>query len=150
LSGGRSKLAISPEDFTYVLDTVGRDYDFVTLAEGAKPSKARRAVVTFDDGYADNLHTAAPMLEEHGIPATFFITTGFIGTNRLYPADALDGLFGLLEAGNELPANLADFKSLDYWQALEKVSSDADLDFWKVIDQESALVREQVDRKSVV
>ncbi len=143
-SGGRSKLAIGEDDFEFVLDTVGRKYEFVSPADGVKPSKARRAVVTFDDGYADNLHTAAPILEERGIPATFFLTTGFLGTNLLYPADALDGLFDWLETGNELPRTLAGFQSLDYWQALRKVSEANDSDFWKNIEQISALCREQV------
>ena len=36
----------------------------------------RPAVITFDDGYADNLEVAAPLLAERGIPATLFLTTG--------------------------------------------------------------------------
>jgi peptidoglycan/xylan/chitin deacetylase (PgdA/CDA1 family) len=35
--------------------------------------------ITFDDGYADNL-AAGRLLAEMGLPAIFFITTGFIGT----------------------------------------------------------------------
>jgi peptidoglycan/xylan/chitin deacetylase (PgdA/CDA1 family) len=39
--------------------------------------------LTFDDGYANNLTTAAPLLAKFGCPATFFVTTGFIdGTAR--------------------------------------------------------------------
>jgi len=36
-------------------------------------------VVTFDDGYASDLELAAPILEEIGIPATFFLSTGHMG-----------------------------------------------------------------------
>ena len=34
--------------------------------------------VTFDDGYADNYTNALPILAEAGLPATFFIATGFL------------------------------------------------------------------------
>ena len=43
-----------------------------------------RFSVTFDDGYHDNLSLAAPVLERLGIPATLFLTTDFIGTQRLF------------------------------------------------------------------
>ncbi len=44
-------------------------------------------VVTFDDGYLDNFNCAAPVLKEYGVPSTFFITAGLIGTNHVTPWD---------------------------------------------------------------
>lgn len=39
--------------------------------------------ITFDDGYLDNLEVAAPILRKYGLPATFFVTTGFIGSTKV-------------------------------------------------------------------
>jgi peptidoglycan/xylan/chitin deacetylase (PgdA/CDA1 family) len=44
--------------------------------------------ITFDDGYADNLE-AGRVLAEHGVPAIFFVTTGFIGTDTITHWDRL-------------------------------------------------------------
>lgn len=47
------------------------------LFEGRLPSRA--CAITFDDGYADNHDVALPILQHAGLPATFFISTGFSG-----------------------------------------------------------------------
>jgi peptidoglycan/xylan/chitin deacetylase (PgdA/CDA1 family) len=43
----------------------------------------RYVLITFDDGYRDNYTEALPVLKRHGVPATFFVTTGFIDRPRL-------------------------------------------------------------------
>lgn len=53
-----------------------------TLKAGQLP--ARSACITFDDGYADNHQVALPILERHGLSATFFIATGFLDGGRMW------------------------------------------------------------------
>lgn len=52
------------------------------LRYGRLPERA--CCITFDDGYADNLHVAVPILKKHGLPATFFVATGFLDGGRMW------------------------------------------------------------------
>ncbi|MFT7724549.1 MAG: polysaccharide deacetylase family protein [Roseateles sp.] len=52
------------------------------LQDGSLP--ARAAVLTFDDGYADNHDVALPLLRKHGLPCSFFIATGFLDGGRMW------------------------------------------------------------------
>jgi peptidoglycan/xylan/chitin deacetylase (PgdA/CDA1 family) len=52
------------------------------MAQGRLPSRA--AAITFDDGYADNCTVAMPILQRHGLCATFFVATGFIDGGRMW------------------------------------------------------------------
>ena len=73
---------------------VGRNYQCLTLREltellqSGAPIRRKIAVVTFDDGYRDNYLAAFPELKRSGLRATFFVTTGFIGTQKVFPHDA--------------------------------------------------------------
>jgi peptidoglycan/xylan/chitin deacetylase (PgdA/CDA1 family) len=49
-------------------------------------------VVTFDDGYADNLVNAKPLLERYEVPATVFVTTGYVTEDRSFWWDELESL----------------------------------------------------------
>ena len=47
-------------------------------------SKRVQFAVTLDDGYEDNYLVAAPILKKLGIPATFYVVSDFVGTDRLF------------------------------------------------------------------
>jgi peptidoglycan/xylan/chitin deacetylase (PgdA/CDA1 family) len=75
---------VSPENFAEhmaVLRKYARPINLSTLVqhleEGTLPEKS--VAVTFDDGYADNLYNAQPVLKQYEIPATVFICTGSMG-----------------------------------------------------------------------
>jgi peptidoglycan/xylan/chitin deacetylase (PgdA/CDA1 family) len=92
------QLAVTPRHFAehlQVLRRFGRPTPICSLSAGLRgEGLPRRAVlVTFDDGYADNLLQAKPLLEEYDVPATVFITTGYTGADREFWWDELDRLF---------------------------------------------------------
>ena len=45
---------------------------------------ARAACITFDDGYADNVQVALPILQALRLPATFFIASGFLNGGQMW------------------------------------------------------------------
>lgn len=55
--------------------------DALDALAASQPLPARAAAITFDDGYRDNLDIAVPLLEEFGLPATFFLVPGLLSGN---------------------------------------------------------------------
>jgi peptidoglycan/xylan/chitin deacetylase (PgdA/CDA1 family) len=112
------RLTIEPEIFGGQMEALARDWSPLSLAdlvEGfARRQLPERAVaVTFDDGYADNLEIAAPILVEHAIPATLFVATDLVDAGGPPWWDQLASL--LLEPA-ELPPTLTLSSSGDGWR----------------------------------
>lgn len=75
--------------FTWQMEWVGSLFRVLPLGEAvarlrAGTLPARAACITFDDGYADNHEIALPILRRLGLPATFFIATGFLNGGRMF------------------------------------------------------------------
>lgn len=51
--------------------------------KGGLPKKP--FIITADDGYLSNYETAFPILKKHNIPATFFVTTRYVGVDTSRP-----------------------------------------------------------------
>src|SRR5215469_13685267 len=70
-------MAVTPESFDAHLDVLSHDAHLVRLSDLAefvgRAELAPRAVaLTFDDGYADSIEVAAPIMDRYGAPSTLF------------------------------------------------------------------------------
>jgi len=90
--------SLPTEVFEQQMSHVARHYRVFSVEEltdrlrrGGLPRNA--VAITFDDGYRDNLTHAAPILSRHGLPATVFLATGFIGAAELPWYDRLAQAF---------------------------------------------------------
>lgn len=102
-------LSVSPENFAahlVILKELATPKPLAALVTdtGGESTAGRRAVtITFDDGYADNLLNAKPILERYQMPATVFVSTAGIGSHREFFWDELGRIY--LEPGR-LPERL--------------------------------------------
>ena len=93
-------LCVTPANFAAHLEVLREHATPLRLADlvaaiAAGTAPPRAVAVTFDDGYADNLHAAAPLLGAHGVPATVFLASGGVESGRDFWWDILDGvIFG--------------------------------------------------------
>lgn len=55
-----------------------------------KPYPPNSFVITFDDGFWNNLSVAAPILQELSLPATFYVTSGFVQNNEMSWIDRIE------------------------------------------------------------
>ena len=88
-------LCVSPKYFSEQMEYIAQNHRPISLDQlrdsmltGMVPDKG--VVVTFDDGYADNLWNAKPVLERFSIPATIFVSNGFVDQNIETYSDVLD------------------------------------------------------------
>lgn len=88
------EVVVKPEIFEKQILFLKKKYHLIDLCdletlEADKASGKDLVVLTFDDGYRDNYTCAFPILKKHHLPATIFLTTGYIDTNRLLWHDEL-------------------------------------------------------------
>lgn len=91
-------LAVPPTAFRDQAEILARCYQVIPLRMVPNvlrelPLHSRRYVaLTFDDGYADNLHQAYPILRDYHLPATIFVAAGLVSQDREFWWDALEQL----------------------------------------------------------
>jgi peptidoglycan/xylan/chitin deacetylase (PgdA/CDA1 family) len=85
-------LRVRDDRFAEQLGVMRRHADIVPLTDVRRPAKRPRVAITFDDGYADNLHVGEPILAAHDAPATVFVATAVIEAGRGFWQDQLAAL----------------------------------------------------------
>jgi peptidoglycan/xylan/chitin deacetylase (PgdA/CDA1 family) len=85
---------VAPQRFEQQLAYLTRVAEVVPLRQLQERLRTRGAgrpvvAITFDDGYADNLHAALPLLEKYSMPATVFIASAWIDAGRQFWWDRL-------------------------------------------------------------
>src|SRR3954469_1945522 len=73
----------SAAEFEHRMRWVKANFEVLPLGEAVRALREdrlprRSLCITFDDGYADNYRIALPILRRLGLPATFFVATGFL------------------------------------------------------------------------
>lgn len=147
-------LCVTPQHFAEHLEVLRKYSSPLHLQQLTKKLDLRQSlhrsiVITFDDGYADNLYKAKPLLEKYDIPATVFVTTGGIDQKHEFWWDEIDRL--LLQPGTlpnllELNINNKNYKwelgaSADYTEADSQHNR-----YWNALGEETPSLRHDLYR----
>ncbi len=142
-------LCVKPDHFSEQMEYLNQNFHIMSLnmlvhslLSGKIPKRA--VVLTFDDGYVDSLWNAKPILEKYEIPATVFVTSGYVGLNQEFWWDELERL---LLSTPSLPECLKmmlhgkEYKwILDKWANLPKSNDSSNL-HWNVLFTEDPTPR---------
>ncbi len=96
---------VSIEDFRNQMILLRERCEIVPLSElldrkrAKKPARRLLATVTIDDGYKDLFELAFPLLQELGIRATVFVTTGFVDRKLFLWPDRIRALLNATPDG---------------------------------------------------
>ncbi|MBI5244819.1 MAG: polysaccharide deacetylase family protein [Elusimicrobia bacterium] len=85
------KLSVGAEEFRWQMDYLLRHgytpllfSEMHEILEGRSPAPAKPALVTFDDGYANNAEIAFPILREIGVKANIFLVHDTLGKHNVW------------------------------------------------------------------
>ncbi|MBL7068751.1 MAG: polysaccharide deacetylase family protein [Candidatus Omnitrophica bacterium] len=85
-------IRVAKEDFYRQMRFLKEDgYSVCTLKDAVEKIekkislREKATVITFDDGYKDNILNASPIIEGFSFPATFFVTVNYIGAVKTSP-----------------------------------------------------------------
>lgn len=95
-------MTVTPREFAMHMRFLRQHYDVVPLSRivqavrGQATFASNMCAVTFDDGWRDVYQYAFPVLREHRIPATIYLTSGFIDDDEWFWEERSKYLLALL------------------------------------------------------
>ena len=99
------------QEFTWKMELLSKYFNVLPFSEavgllekGELP--ARSVAITFDDGYADNLINAVPILQRYDLSAIFFIASSFLDGGRMWNDT-------VIEACRSIKTNCLDLTEFD-------------------------------------
>lgn len=107
--GFAGNASATPDEFASQIAWIASRMTPITAADllaaaGGAALPPRPVLVTFDDGYRDNLTVAAPILAEHGILPVIFLATDHIGVDTPFWWDRAAAVFAAAGPGEaDLP-----------------------------------------------
>jgi peptidoglycan/xylan/chitin deacetylase (PgdA/CDA1 family) len=155
-SGSHPGIVVTPDTFARHLAVLKRRFVVLTLSQFADrlergvPFDNSSCLITFDDGWHDNLTNALPLLTQYQLPAVIFLPVNYIGTRRYFWREALTHL--LLQAiqrsgeQSEAPSRFAEI--LDPIGLSDLLAPGAPATADRVIERVSAvaLTRQEAER----
>jgi peptidoglycan/xylan/chitin deacetylase (PgdA/CDA1 family) len=90
-----SNISASKDNFSKQMEYLSKNYNVISLKKFMEYKKNNEkipkntVVITFDDGYNDSYKNAYPILKKFDLPATIYLTTGYIGNDKIPWWDAI-------------------------------------------------------------
>jgi len=151
---GHEGMYVDPETFENHLRFMKRHFLVVSLAEALDlleqrsgkndPGESPLCAITFDDGWRDVYENAYPLLRSHGMAATVFLPTGFIGTRNWLWMDRLARLLNTWNLGKEKRGIRTSVGSFLRRQGVTGVADDMELH--GIIGAMKRLRQEEIER----
>ncbi len=125
IMAARDPMSPSEPDTAWFDNLVGylvRRFEIIPVREALARARnreldGRTLSITFDDGYADNLTQALPVLEKHAAPATFFVASGYIDGGRMWNDSIIETLRRLPEGTAEVEGFEEGALPIDGWDS---------------------------------
>jgi len=158
-------ISVTPAEFEWQMEYVKQHLNPISLSELVEYVKGkiklppRPIVITFDDGFDDNYRCAYPILKNKSMPATIFLSTGYMGSKETFWYDQLvydvcsAKVLKINVAGMDIKINRNDsleIKREKAYEILEVVKKVSNAERLKVVERIGAMCtsnRKQEERE---